>query len=228
MTTPLEYLMTALVMPGGSGRGGATLEGTPLVCRSAVRWRHPAVLQIEVDREVRAVFGLLPTARDGTGVLAKGSNEPLRKRLTIALERPLPVVDPHGVDATHPTVVAVELHVGALGSVAADDRDRVRKTRLFDDRTLDEMRSRCVSLKTGTSAPRPRLTVRARRLHRPFAQESFQRPKGLLRAPLRHRPRLLLSDNEPRSRPVATPPRRFRWSCASLGPGPTGVVDAPP
>ena len=45
-----------------------------------------------------AVLGLLPAARDGTGVIANRPDEALCEWLTIALENPLLAVDLHDVD----------------------------------------------------------------------------------------------------------------------------------
>jgi hypothetical protein len=65
---------------------------------------------------------------------------PLREWLTLALERPLPAVNAHGVDTAHPALVAVELDTAAIGSVVTHDRDAVWDARHVDDGTLDEMR----------------------------------------------------------------------------------------
>ena len=79
---------------------------------AGLRWRRFAVGEVEVDGELRTVPGLLPAARDGTGVIADCPDEPLREWLTLALESPLLAVDVHGVDTAHP----------ALGR-AADSQD---------------------------------------------------------------------------------------------------------
>src|ERR1700722_15105197 len=143
------------------------------------RWRsvhslfrgHVAIGEMEIDREVEAVLGLLPAADDRVAVSADGADESLRERMALSLERPLVAVKTHLVDAADSAVVGVELHERLIGAVASDDRDGVRSVRRLDVRALDQERGSVVPLECGSSASRQRFTSGHRGLQRPFPHE---------------------------------------------------------
>lgn len=95
-------------------------------------------------------FSAFPAARDGTGVIANRLDEALCEWLTLALESPLIAVDLHGVDTAHPSLVGVELDIGAIGSVAADDRGADGGARHIDGDALDEMGARGMLRRCGS------------------------------------------------------------------------------
>src|SRR5204862_6398831 len=83
--------------------------------------RDPGVGHVEVGLPVLAGPRQLPAAGDHRAVGAEGPGEALRERRALSLQRPLAGAKTHLVDATDPAVVGVELDVGSVRRVAADD-----------------------------------------------------------------------------------------------------------
>src|SRR5262245_47875306 len=117
-----------------------------------------AEYEVEVGRVVSAAFGDLPASGDGVAIVAEGRGAALGERLALPPELPLAVVDTHLVDPADAALVGVQLEVPAIGRIASDDRDVVRRIGMLGRSTLDQVSPRVMPLESDLAAPRPSLT----------------------------------------------------------------------
>jgi hypothetical protein len=82
------------------------------------------------------------------------------ERVAFAPELPLAVADAHLIDTADAAIVGVELEVGPVRRVAADDRDDVRRGEQVDRRARNHVRPGLVPLEAGPCFARPALAVR--------------------------------------------------------------------
>src|SRR5262249_37505451 len=94
--------------------------------------------QVEVGLPAGAVLGGLPAALDRVAVPRDGRGEALGERLAVAPQLPHTVADAHLVNAADVPLVGVELEVAAVGGVASDHADAVRRLGQLDRRALDQ------------------------------------------------------------------------------------------
>src|SRR5262249_21735478 len=143
--------------------------------------------EFEVGRVVRAVLGDLPAPGNPPAAVLEPPGETLRERLALAPEPPLATTDAHLVDPADAAIVGIELVVGPVGCIAADQPHATGCLRHLDRPALDQVGARVVPLERRPRLAGPRLAAGRRRLHTPLADQQLEPGERLLRGGLIHR-----------------------------------------